>query len=137
MKIFARSYSFARAVVVLLLSLPAIQQTPAAPWVNTGGLNLARNSHTTTLLPNGQLLIAGGILNTGVTTNSVELYDPASGTCKLTGTMTLPRRNHTAILLLNGKVLVTGGVNGNQVLPDAELYNPATGLWTSTTAMGT
>src|SRR5678815_804943 len=100
------------------LALIAIRYASAAPWVNTGPLNLARNSHTATLLPNGQVLVAGGILNTGGTTNSVELYDPATGSCKLTGPMILPRRNHTATLLLNGKVLVTGGVNGNQVLLD-------------------
>src|SRR5262245_62212856 len=129
MKIFSRSSSIARFVVVLLLALVAIQQTSAAPWVNTSGLNVARNSHTATLLPNGQVLVAGGILNTGGTTNSAELYDPATGSCKLTGSMTLPRRNHNATLLLNGKVLVTGGVNGNQVLLDAELYDPATGSW--------
>src|SRR6478672_2596973 len=113
------------SIAALFLAFVAAQSALAAPWVNTGPLNLARNSHTATLLPNGQVLVAGGILNTGGTTNSVELYDPATGTCKLTGPMILPRRNHTATLLLNGKVLVTGGVNGNQVLLDAELYNPA------------
>src|SRR5262245_8827981 len=28
-------------------------------WVTTGNLNLARHSHTTTLLPNGKALVAG------------------------------------------------------------------------------
>src|SRR5678815_1206708 len=100
------------------LALIAIRYAQAAPWVNTGGLNFARNSHTATLLPNGQVLVAGGILNTGGTTNSAELYDPTAGTCKITRSMNLARRNQTATLLLNGKVLVTGGVNGNQVLLD-------------------
>src|SRR6267378_4002227 len=89
--------------VLVALAFLVIQNAPAAPWFNTG-----------------------------VTTNGAELYDPATGACKITGSMTLPRRNHSATLLLNGKVLVTGGVNGNTILLDAELYNPATGLWAST-----
>src|SRR5215467_11270617 len=108
--------SYALAMVALAFSSATVQNASAAVWANTGGLNLARNSHTATLLPNGQVLVAGGLLNTGGTTNGVELYDQATGTSKITGSMTLPRRNHTATLLLNGKVLVTGGVNGNTVL---------------------
>ncbi len=39
------------------------------------------------------------------------------------------RRFHTATLLSNGKVLAVGGSNGSNPLSDAELYDPATGLW--------
>src|SRR5215471_7845723 len=87
MHTFGKSYSL--AIVASLLSLAALQNALAAPWVNTGGLNLARDLHTATLLPNGQVLIAGGVLNTGSTTNGVELYDPASGTSKFSGSMAL------------------------------------------------
>ena len=55
-----------------------------------------------------------------------------------TGSMGTPRMTHTATLLLNGKVLVAGGspANGSAItLSSAELYDPATGMWTSTGAM--
>ena len=44
------------------------------------------------------------------------------------------RAGHTATLLRSGKVLVAGG-NNNTVLNSAELYDPATGMWTATVGM--
>ena len=40
-------------------------------------MNFGRDSHTATLLPNGQVLVAGGFDNHGYVT--AELYDPATG----------------------------------------------------------
>ena len=92
----------------------------------TGSLNTARQQHTTTLLPNGQVLIAGGYGNTG-TLRSAEIYDPTSGTFTVTaGSMETPRYLHTATLLPNGMVLMAGGLDNGSLLNTAELYNPAT-----------
>ena len=44
-------------------------------WRNTGALNIARYSHTATLLPNGKVLVAGG---GNTEANTVELYDPSA-----------------------------------------------------------
>ena len=89
----------------------------------------ARWYHTATLLPNGQVLVAGGndIFNNKL--SSAELYDPASGLWTATGRMTTERIDHTATLLPNGQVLVAGGYNSRAYLSSAELYDPATGLW--------
>src|SRR5260370_40275049 len=52
--------------------------------------------------------------------------------------MTVGRFAHTAVLLADGRVLVVGGVPFNFSCADppistsAELYDPATGTWTST-----
>jgi WD40 repeat protein len=48
----------------------------------------------------------------------------------MTGTMKIARVGHTATLLGNGKVLVAGGGTAS-----AELFNPSTGLFTSTKNM--
>ena len=101
-------------------------QLTAASWVPTGNLITARSGHTATLLPNGKVLIVGGIFN-----NSAELYDPATGTWNLTGRPNAGRVAHTATLLPNGQILVVGGQDSTSFgfLQSAELYDPSTGTW--------
>jgi hypothetical protein len=118
-------------------------------WTTTGSLAHARHDHTATLLPNGKVLVVGGWYDDtagygGFTLASAELYDPATGTWTSTGSLATGRGGHTATLLPNGKVLVTGGENYNgkgngarTSLASAELYDPATGTWTSTGSLAT
>ncbi len=106
-------------------------------WIITGGLSLAREKHTATLLLTGKVLVAGGFIGDNIPV-STEVYDPATGAWSQTGPMNTERRNHTATLLLNGQVLVAGGWNdwtSPDVLNSAELYNPATGTFTVTGSM--
>ncbi len=104
-------------------------------WSSTGLLTLSRFGHTATLLPNGKVLVSGGD-GVGAILVSAELYDPATGLWAATGSLATARYIHTATLLPNGKVLVSGGglFNGGflTALGSAELYDPATGLWTVT-----
>ena len=102
-------------------------------WTATGNLNTARSEHTATLLPDGKVLVAGG-LNGGVLA-SAELYDPASGTWTATGSLNSARDQHTATLLPDGKVLVAGGTTA--ALASAELYDPVSGTWTATGSLST
>ena len=100
----------------------------------------ARGSHTATLLPNGEVLVAGGVSNGGSPwapscTATAELYNPFTGQWTTTGSMTKPRDSHTATLLNDGSVLVAGGLcNGGGTYADnsAELYDPSTGTWRAT-----
>src|SRR5262245_977747 len=92
-----------------------------------------REIYTATLLPNGQVLVAGGLGNSGLLA-SAELYDPATGLWTETGSLVTARYQHTATLLANGQVLVAGGYGPTA---SAELYDPATGLWTETGRMAT
>lgn len=110
-------------------------------FVYTGDLNIPRYGHTATLLPNGKVLVIGGITDDykieptldGIT-SSVELYDPSKGKFTVVGNMTTPRVFHTATLLPNGKVLIAGGHGNlnnsvNNIYPyynSVELYDPTT-----------
>jgi hypothetical protein len=103
-------------------------------------MTIARESHTATLLPNGQVLIAGG--NTAFSfsgvTASAELFDPKTGLFTATGSMTLAREDHTATLLPNGRVLIAGGDNNSSgALGSAELYDFKTGTFAATGSMTT
>ena len=119
------------------IATKAPAQAPGT-WQATGSLATARYLYTATLLPNGQVLVAGGGANCFFcdVLASAELYDPVSGMWTVTGSLATARREHTATLLPNGKVLVAGGYNGD-LLSSAELYDPATGLWTRTGSMAT
>jgi hypothetical protein len=110
----------------------------------TGNMRARRAQHTTTLLPNGTVLIAGrGWFGWSVgaaggeffylTVNSAELYDPLAGTFSDTGNMATDREyGHTATLLNDGSVLVAGGLHivhppepyVTVVLSSAEIYHP-------------
>ena len=96
-------------------------------WRETGSFQ-SESGHTATLLPNGKVLIAGGLDFNGELATA-ELYDPATNVCSPTGSMITPRENHGAVLLPSGKVLVAGGLFNNS---SAELYDPATGTWSAT-----
>lgn len=49
--------------------------------------------------------------------------------------MHVPRHWHTATLLRDGKVLVTGGAAGDLYWSSSEIFDPATGRWTTTGPM--
>jgi len=93
----------------------------------TGNLAVRRFSQTATLLPNGKVLVAGGMECNGKYDASAELYDPRTGSFTLIGSMSSAREGHAAILLRNGKVLLAGGSSGpDGNVTTAELYDPVT-----------
>jgi N-acetylneuraminic acid mutarotase len=107
-------------------------------WTATGSMTAARGNLTGTLLPSGQVLVAGGINSLGDPLGTAELYNPATGKWTATGRMIVARDEHTATLLPTGEVLIAGGENMFGVTTTiTELYNPSTGRWTETGNLNT
>jgi hypothetical protein len=109
-----------------------------------GDSGLGIYGHTATLLQNGNVLLAGGFLNSvwdygpSTSDNGAGLYDSVTGVFSGTGNMTANRGDHTATLLANGKVLIAGGADQDPTgtgLASAELYDPSTGTFTQTGSM--
>jgi Galactose oxidase, central domain/Kelch motif len=97
----------------------------------TGDMTTRRVFHTATLLPNGKVLIAGGVgcrvaapcdFN-ALHPPGVEFYDPSTGT--FTAADNITTDGQTATLLTDGRVLITRQ-------PTAVLYDPATNKFSAT-----
>jgi hypothetical protein len=86
-------------------------------------LTNARDNSTATLLPNGQVLIAGGWDGTNDLT-ATELYVPSTGKFVATAPLAAARELNTATLLTTGQVLIVGGYNDTSRLTSCELYQP-------------
>jgi hypothetical protein len=104
----------------------------------TGSMAQARGSHTATLLFDGRVLIAGGLI-AAEALDEAEIYDPSTRAFTRTGDMTQPggRADHTATLLANGQVLMAGGEStesstGPSSLISAELFDPSSGTFSAT-----
>jgi hypothetical protein len=103
-------------------------------------MTTARSLHTATLLPSGEILVAGGdsISSGHGVLASAEAYDPATGRFRAAGTMTTARQLHTATLLPDDTVLIVGGYGeGGGALASAETFDPTSGTFRATGHLNT
>ncbi|MFN8620853.1 MAG: kelch repeat-containing protein [Chloroflexota bacterium] len=98
----------------------------------TGSLGTPRADQAATLLPDGRVLVVGGVTEAGASGRhrgelaSAELYDPTSGTFTMSRGSLVTERSFLALTTLpDGTVLVTGGTNGAGEPRTAERYIPA------------
>ena len=135
----------ARLILITLIAISFVIAASAfhSPSTNRapiGAVALAtpllepRSGHTATLLPDGKVLIAGGMRRNQDFYKSAELYDPSTGQFQPAGEMSERRVGQVAILLRSGKVLIAGGWVGHGCTDSAELYDPASGKFTAIAA---
>jgi hypothetical protein len=98
-----------------------------------GSLKTARGLFTATVLADGRILIVGGFQpSPGVgSLASAEIYDPTTGVFSFTGSMTVARHGHTASRLPDGRVLIVGGDRDASVSSTAEIFDPASGTFST------
>ncbi len=95
-----------------------------------GKMATGRSSHVSELLPNGQVLVAGGFDTANSITDSAELFDPVNETfAATTGSMINARGFHASVVLGDGHIFITGGATGPSFVEtnSTEIYNTATG----------
>ena len=133
---------------------PVDAGTPTAEIYNTTGplagtwsnhppqdMSTGRTEHTATLLPDGTVIVSGGV--SAILPS--DLYNPATQSFSMVGGLLHQRQRHVSLLLTNpawgslvGKVLAIGGAytgspvfGGIQVaLATVEMYDPATQQFT-------
>jgi N-acetylneuraminic acid mutarotase len=122
---------------------------PTNGWHGAGALSSPRYGHTLIALADGSAIAVGGnnVTDCNCTRfqSTVDRYDPVANNWVAANPLAIARERHTATLLPNGKVLVTGGYGGapntladtGASLASAELFDPATGNWTTTGSMNT
>jgi len=102
-------------------------------------LNALRVLHTSTLLDDGRVLVAGGVDSLGNVMNTAEVFDPATGLFTFVGSMVRARATHTATKLPDGRVLIAGGTTAAFVFPNVfggatnttEIFDPKTNSFQS------
>lgn len=99
-------------------------------WV-AGANGPMRAQHSTgTVLPSGDVLVAGGITDAGGQfIATAALYTVTSNSWRLAPAMNAPRSGHSAVALADGRVLVAGGYDLAQELRSTEVYDEGTGSW--------
>jgi len=108
------------------LATAAIVNSPSGAITTLpAGIHQARAWHTATLLPNGTVLVFGGIGAGAQFAETMEIFDPVTDTSLTFQTAQLdPRAYHTATLLTDGRVLIAGGQSpSGQILDSITLWD--------------
>lgn len=106
-------------VKILLAPLEQFTYTVSYEDEGRADMHQPRTGHSTTLLRDGRVLVAGGVelqngsadVAQGRLLDTIEIYDPADGRWHLSSTrLFIARAHHTATLMQSGaKILIVGG----------------------------
>ncbi len=107
--------------------------TNNAQTTQVGNLNSARNFHSSVALPNGEVMVIGGIPISDAFSdnNSIltpEIWNPTTGQWTQMANMSVPRNYHSiSLLMVDGRVYTAGGgLCGSCATnhPDAQIFSP-------------
>jgi len=116
-------------------------------WSRSGLLNTARTLTAAAVMPDGHVIVAGGLFmdresgEQGRVLDTAEIWDPRSGAWSPTGRLSQARFRASAVTLADGRVLVVGGPDSREADPvplaSAEVFDPVSGDWSSAGTLAT
>ncbi len=118
-------------LIILISSSTMIIAQNYGSWTEIDSMNIARVGHAMVVLPNGNVLVSGGEVDS--IQSSCEIYEINTGKWRYTKPMNVPRVSHNMVLLNTGKVLAIGGYKEQS----CELFDSITESWTMTDSIPT
>ena len=127
---FGVNYMYKKWIGITVCFFLFIQPAFSQEWSNGPFLNVAR-AGASALTWNGKIYIFGGKSFNNKILNSVEVFDPDSGSWDTT--MVEPfntARYNATVIEYENKFYLLGGRTNENVLDDVEIYDPVQNEWT-------
>ena len=110
-------------------------------WTFTGEMNEKRLSPVLFELPNGNVMIAGGLSGQLELLISTEIWDPATGTWTFGSEMNRGHNEMDSVTLNDGRFMIIGGTSKNEdgfqvsLSKETEIFDPESETWTDAAPM--
>jgi hypothetical protein len=123
------------------LASAEIYDPPSKTWTEAAPMSVARLAHTATLMPDGTVMIVGGLTDNSsggyALAQDYEFFTAPTGpesegswSPESISLLSVPRFNHSAVLLDNGSVLLVGGQGATSALVTTPvLYTTLSDFW--------
>lgn len=129
--------SFTQALCGQVVPSVDIWSPYSGTWTTSLSMNTARFGYASSVLANGDFLVAGGCTSSAcvTTTALAERWVQNAATWMPAGSLSNPRANSMAALLAGGDVLVAGGCDATSCTNIAQRYSPSANGWSTARAM--
>ncbi len=115
-----------RFVILIAIAIASVTSILAQQndydWFVAAELEQGRHWHNVEVLRDGRIMVIGGIVNStryvdgagldGMTTNTVEFFDPATNAVNPCAAMNVPHSEAPSVITPDGMVIVVGGLSG-------------------------
>jgi hypothetical protein len=120
------------AVILLIAAAHGSLSTPGGEGriERIATLRTARAVHSATALPDGSILVAGGMGGSESGLSTAERIDVSTGRVEPVAALVHGRSGHTATALPDGRVVLAGGYDGTY-LSSVEVFDPLRGWFDS------